>query len=73
MRNTTKETNVFAKSLIARDQAEQTNKESSRFDHIPIGTELVLKKNEQNDKKKLKWSGDFKPVSTSQDFVDNIY
>ena len=56
--------------------ASQTpTKQSSRFDHIPIGTELVLRKSETGggDKKKLKWSGDFRPVSTARDQVDEIY
>lgn len=48
-------------------------RQSARFDHIQVGTELVLKKNEEKDKKKLKWSGDFRPVSTSKDQVDEIY
>lgn len=49
------------------------SKQSSIMDSIPIGHELVKRQPEQGDKKKLKWSGDFKPKSTSKDIVDEIY
>lgn len=36
----------------------------SRFEHIPMGSDMFLKKNENAEKKKLKWSKDFRPAST---------
>lgn len=45
-------------------------KQLTSIEEIPIGAELLLK---SADKKKLKWSGDFKPISTSNDVVDEIY
>lgn len=45
----------------------------STMDCIPIGHELVKRQPDQGEKKKLKWSGDFKPKSTFKDIVDEIY
>ena len=34
---------------------------------------MVRKQPESLEKKKLKWSGDFRPKSTTKDIVDDIY
>ena len=47
---------------------------SVRDSDIPIGHELVKKQHKDElEKKKLKWSGDFKPKSVSKDIIDQIY
>lgn len=49
------------------------SRQSSLTDNIPIGHELVKKPTDALEKRKLKWSGDFKPKSTFRDIVDDIY
>ena len=69
-----KRKNTEGRFVAHNRHAPPVRKQCSATSGIPVGHELTLKKQETDKgKKKLKWSGNWTPLSVRCDEVDEIY